>query len=274
MLQQLQITKYPVTHPLLKTLIKYFWVMRSEQEVMIRHKLLPVGNIDIVLNCSAPMTYRPAQRREIHAQGFHLTGIRQRYALIEQRGILDLLGIAFFPMGIYPFLKIPLSELTNRTVDLDVLLKNFTARVQDRLTYAHAIAEKLHVLEVELLHILDPALLPPKEHIQAFHTFSAQIEIVSVQQFCDAYGVHPRTFERLFQKQIGVSPKFFQRLSRFQRALNQMMRTNVPRFTTIAHEHDYYDQAHCIKDFIAFSGCSPSQFLHEALSVKQIMTIL
>ncbi len=53
-----------------------------------------------------------------------------------------------------------------------------------------------------------------------------------------------------------------------------MVRTNTPRFTTIAHEHDYYDQAHCIKDFIAFSGCSPSQFLQEALSVKQIMTIL
>lgn len=274
MFQQLQITKYPVTHPSLKALIKYFWVMRSEQEVMIRHKLLPVGNIDMVLNCSAPMTYLPAQRQAIHASGFHLTGIRQSYALIEQRGTLDLIGIAFFPMGIYPFLKIPLSELTNRTVDLDLLLKNFTARVQDCLACARSIAEKLRVLESELLHILDPELLPPQEHIRAFHIFSAQIEIVSIQQFCDAYGVHPRTFERLFQKQIGVSPKFFQRLLRFQRALNQMMRTNAPRFTTIAHEHDYYDQAHCIKDFIAFSGCSPSQFFQEALSIKQIMTLL
>lgn len=274
LMPELQITKYPVMHPLLKALIKYFWMMQSEQEVMIRHKLLPVGNIDIVLNCSAPITYRPAQRQEIHAQGFHLTGIRQRYALIEQCGTLDLMGIAFFPMGVYPFLKIPLSELTNRTVDLDLLLKNFTARVQDRVMCARSIVEKLRLLEDELVQILDPELLPPKEHLQAFHTFSAQIETVSIQQFCDTHGVHPRTFERLFQKQIGVSPKFFQRVSRFQRALNRMIRTNTPRFTTIAHEHDYYDQAHCIKDFIAFSGCSPSQFLQEALSVKQIMTIL
>ena len=271
---QLQITKYPVKHPSLKALIKYFWVMRSEQEVMIRHKLLPVGNIDIVLNCCAPMTYLPAQRQAIHAPGFHLTGIRQRYALIEQRGTLDLIGIAFFPMGIYPFVKIPLSELTNRTVDLDLLLKNFTARVQERLTRACSIVEKLRVLEAELLHIFDPELLPPQEHIRAFHTFSTQIETVSLQQFCDVYGIHPRTLERLFQKHIGVSPKFFQRVSRFQRALNQMIRTNSPRFTAIAHEHDYYDQAHCIKDFIAFSGCSPSQFLREAISVKQIMAIL
>lgn len=107
--QPLQITKYPVKHPLLKAFIKYFWIMWSEQEVSIRHKLLPVGNIDMVLNCSAPMTYQPAQREKIHTQSFHLTGIRQRYALIEQIGTLDLIGIAFFPMGLYPFLKIPLS---------------------------------------------------------------------------------------------------------------------------------------------------------------------
>lgn len=272
--QQLQIAKHPVKHPLLKAFIKYFWVMQSEQEVSIRHKLLPVGNIDMVLNCSAPMTYRPAQRQEIRTQGFHLTGIRRRYALIEQIGTLDLIGIAFFPMGLYPFLKIPVAELTNRTVDLDLLLKNFSARVQDYFIHARSITEKLERLEHELLQILDPALLPPPEHVRAVHALASRVENMSIQDFCDASGIHPRTLERLFQKHIGVSPKFFQRICRFQRVLNQIMHAQAPRFTTIAHEHDYYDQAHCIKEFIAFSGSSPSQFLQETLSVKQIMTLV
>ncbi len=32
LMPQLQITRYPVKHPLLKAFIKYFWVMRSEHE--------------------------------------------------------------------------------------------------------------------------------------------------------------------------------------------------------------------------------------------------
>ncbi len=80
-------------------------------------------------------------------------------------------------------------------------------RVQDRLAYARSGAE-LVIARAELLQILDPELLPPQRAYSGVPPFSAQIETVSIQQFCDTYGVHPRTFEQLFQH-IGISPKFF-----------------------------------------------------------------
>lgn len=52
------------------------------------------------------------------------------------------------------------------------------------------------------------------------------------------------------------------------------MTENSPRLTTVAYEHEYYDQSHFIKEFSAFTGCSPSQFLHEDTFVKQILTYL
>ena len=44
-----------------------------------------------------------------------------------------------------------------------------------------------------------------------------------------------------------------------------------PRLTTVAYKYEYYDQSHFIKEFTAFTGCSPSQFLHTSTFVKQIL---
>lgn len=51
----LQVKKYPVNNPILKQLIKYFWVITSDNEVNISHKLLPVNNIDIIIDFSSQM---------------------------------------------------------------------------------------------------------------------------------------------------------------------------------------------------------------------------
>jgi AraC-like DNA-binding protein len=46
----------------------------------------------------------------------------------------------------------------------------------------------------------------------------------------------------------------------------------MKEFTTVAHEAFYYDQSHFIHDFNFFAGCSPSHFLSEKMSMKQILT--
>ena len=96
-----------------------------------------------------------------------------------------------------------------------------------------------------------------------------------VHDFCNAYGVQTRTFERLFNTYVGTTPKQFFRLNRFQGLLNRMLQ--LPRevsLTDLAMEFDYYDQAHFIHDFKAFTGNSPSVFLTEKRSLIQNMKIL
>jgi hypothetical protein len=84
--------------------------MKSDHEAIMQYKLLPVNNIDIVLNFSAPITYTTAQAKKIRVQGYHFSGIRTQSSQVCHSGTLDMIGISFFPLGLYPFLKIPLSD--------------------------------------------------------------------------------------------------------------------------------------------------------------------
>jgi AraC-like DNA-binding protein len=265
------VTKYQVKHPVLKVLIKYIWVMHSERRVIINHKLLPVGNVDIIINCSAPIKYRSERNSEIVPERFHFSGIRNQYHIIQQAGYLEVIGIAFFPAGLYPLVKMPLAEFTDRTVGLDAIFKKFTARLEDRLHETTAITAKLNFLEAELFRLIDVRLIPTRENFQIFNTFDANPDNLQIRHFCEEYGINERRLERMFHQYIGVGPKLFQRIRRFQRALGKVVAGPNTVLSAIAHENEYFDQTHFINDFKTFAGVTPSQFLKEKSSVREIL---
>ncbi len=266
-----QTTKYQVNEPILKHFIKYFWVMKSDQQVSINHKLLPVNNIDFILNFSSPIKYMSAGKKEIVPEIFHLNGIRDEYHMINQTGKLNVVGISFFPDGLYPFLKTPLSEFTNKTIDLDLFFKKFTLEIEEKLNITSSIQEKIDIIENELLLLLDYKYIPSKETCQIISTYYSNIDNMSINDFCNQYGINQRKLERTFNNYIGISPKLFYRLNRFQGILNKIIKHEYFDLTSLTYENDYYDQTHFLKDFKSFTGCSPKQFINERGSVKQIL---
>jgi methylphosphotriester-DNA--protein-cysteine methyltransferase len=69
-----------------------------------------------------------------------------------------------------------------------------------------------------------------------------------------------RQLERNFVKEIGVTPQTFRGMVRFQKSINQRIRQPHRHWTEIAHEYDYFDQMHFIKDFHKFLAINPRNF--------------
>lgn len=261
---------YPKAKPL-KHLIKYFWVLDSDRPLTLNHKILPVTNIDILFNFLAPMTFeRDGQSFETPGNIF-FSGLSEHYTLMKQEGFVLTIGVSFFPAGFYPFFKIPVAEFKNDIFGLDAGLGNVAVEIEEKLRETDRISEKIAVLEQFFLGLLDQNALLPFDTGRLLNLFDSSH--LGVRDFCRDYGVHARKLERLFNQYVGVTPKRFLRLSRFQAALNRLMGLQQDDLTTVAHELEFYDQPHFIKDFKSFTGSAPRHFLKEKRSVKQIMKL-
>ncbi len=74
-------------------------------------------------------------------------------------------------------------------------------------------------------------------------------------------GLSPKRFIQLFSQQVGLTPKVYCRVQRFQRVLQTVQLQQQVDWADVAAGCGYYDQAHFIRDFRAFSGFNPSAYL-------------
>jgi len=62
------------------------------------------------------------------------------------------------------------------------------------------------------------------------------------------------------REQLGLPPKMVARVLRFNRAIRAAEVGNEAGWAAIAQDCGYFDQPHFIRDFVAFSGMTPSEF--------------
>jgi len=64
----------------------------------------------------------------------------------------------------------------------------------------------------------------------------------------------------MFREEVGLTPKLYCRIRRFQQVL-ALIRCGKPvEWADIALSCGYFDQAHFVHDFRAFSGITPSAY--------------
>ena len=91
---------------------------------------------------------------------------------------------------------------------------------------------------------------------------------VRVSELCEELGLSERQAQRIFADSLGVAPKSYARLCRFLYACSALG-SEAPgpeerrSLTEVGLDCGYYDQAHFIGDFKAFSGMTPGAFQRE-----------
>jgi AraC-like DNA-binding protein len=73
--------------------------------------------------------------------------------------------------------------------------------------------------------------------------------------------VTSKSLERKFASLIGKSPKQFIRIIRFQEVMNGLVNHQPQCLTEFAFNNGYFDQSHFIREFKAFSGYTPREFV-------------
>ncbi len=99
----------------------------------------------------------------------------------------------------------------------------------------------------------------------ALSHFQAVPHTGAIAEITEQIGLSQTRFVQVFREEVGLTPKLFCRIQRFQQALRHveshpLMGCPVD-WVKVALDCGYYDQAHFIHDFRAFSGINPSAYL-------------
>lgn len=258
MIFELHIPSFP-----LNQFIESFIYYRDYNPIHSVDRFLPDGNVNIVIDLTdyPKYIYDNETLKEIQAcRNVWFSGIRNNYITIPSGRDSEMFVINFHKGKAYPFVQMPLNELTDSVVDGDLVLTNEIMELREMILEADLITQKFSTVENFLFKKFHNKLI-----LNPFIEFAVNkiIEFpnqMSIEQISNKVGYSQKHLIKLFKDNVGITPKGFLKIIRFQKAINEIAVTKKADWTGIALESGYYDQAHFINDFKSFSGFTPKEY--------------
>jgi AraC-like DNA-binding protein len=156
----------------------------------------------------------------------------------------------------------PASELHDVQVPLDALWGSTAGELRDRLLEAETPEARFVILERYLLAQASRSLVRHQAVSFALKEIQSVPQHRTITELTEQIGLSPRRFIQLFSEEVGLTPKLFCRVRRFQQVLKSLQNGDLNarqiEWAGVASSCGYFDQAHFIRDFRAFSGLNPT----------------
>jgi len=247
--------------PPLSRFVELIWAVRGKSD-HAREKVLPNGAVELIINLGSHhkvVSKDDPGDFEVYRESW-LAGMQEEHIVIEALSESDLIGVRFRPGGAYPFLRFPVSEVTNRVVESDLIFGPLVRDLRDSLVETKGHGLRIRLVEEFLLKRIDPALADPLV-AHAVREIGKGDGRRLVRELSREVGFSNKHLISRFRKAVGLPPKLLYRISRFQSVISHVKNLTEVRWTEVAHHCNYFDQAHMIREFHLFSGSNPSQYL-------------
>lgn len=239
--------------------IDYFYYLDGRMAYS-HEKILPLPTLDLKINLGGALQVYENGHSDIYSESW-CVGVWRVPHTVDWPSDLRLFGVHFKPDGAYPFLHLPLSELHNRVVTLDAIWGHYATELRERLYAAPTIQAGFALLEQLLLEQLEEAP-PGLEVVRSGITQMAhQHGVVSIRGLSDTIGISQNHLGTHFKRFVGVSAKELAQLYRFEHSLRMVDPIRPVKWTQVAIRSGYYDLSHLNKEFLAFTGHTPSDYL-------------
>lgn len=243
--KKFQLSRYAPSEPL-KHFVKHYWVVSWDLEGQSPYLQ------DVVPNPCVNMVM------EAHRSGIYGVASRMYTKHIEGKG--QVFGVKFRPGGFYPFIKSPLSKLTDQSLAVESVFGVEAGEYEQRLKSDTAPANMIELTEALLLQHLprqDETVTLINQIIERIHE---DCELTKVEKLCDMFNLNKRKLQRLFNQYVGISPKWVIKLYRLQNAAEAIDTSSHHDPLKLSTDLGYYDQSHFIKDFKSIIGKTPDEY--------------
>jgi AraC-like DNA-binding protein len=176
----------------------------------------------------------------------------------ERGDLPSTVGAFFRPARVAPFLRVPISELTDRIVAIDDVWGTAGSRLSSEFCDLDE-AARIDRLESVLLTRLARSR-PQTGTLDVEGLAAATVRRqgrVTVEAMAHAAGVSRQHLSRQFRERIGIAPKLYSRLARVQSGLIYAGSRARVDWAHAAIEMGYADQSHMIAEFREFTALTP-----------------
>lgn len=212
--------------------VERYWVVDWDYPEPYRQKIVPYPNVHLSFG---------EGRADVN-------GVVSGFQTKVLTGVGHVFGVAFRPGCFRPFLKAPVSSITDRVVPA-------TSVFGPDVPVAPDVAEAEEFL---LAHL--PATDERAFGAAAAVAAVAERPIARVETLADELGLSVRGVQRLFAEYVGIGPKWVIRRYRLHEVTERMAAGGRIDWATLAADLGYADQGHLIRDFRSMFGEPPTRY--------------
>lgn len=239
------------------------WIVRGKgggDEAPVE-RIVPDGCAEIIVHGAERFRrYDPAGSLIEEQPRSFLAGFLTRFWLVRPAGAVRTIGFRLRPGGVGALFPGPAADFRDRATPLVDLWGRRALEFEEQMILA---ADDRFALAAGWAHLR--ALLawrpaPDPLVACAVRSLARSGGRIRLRDLASACGAGPRRLERRFRDAVGAGPKTLARIIRFQALLGGLRSGAPATWTEAALAAGYYDHAHLVRDFRAFTGQSPSRF--------------
>ena len=227
----------------------------------IRRLEVPHPNITLIINLGAPLEVRaPAHGPSGARFGSFVAGLFDTVVVTQNTGDSCGIEMNLTPLGMWQLLGLPMHEFMNRIIPFDALIGTDGARLEEQLRNTQSWDDRFDLLDSKIAALLARRASPSREVRWAVDQIARPDAALTVSAIANELRWSRRRLVASFREHIGMTPKAFARITRFDRAVRRVRDGPIRRWSLLAYECGYADQAHLTREFREFAGLTPTEF--------------
>lgn len=191
-------------------------------------------------------------------------GLGDRPTLVGFDGAYGAIDLKLRPLGAYTLTGLPLSELAGACVGLEEVFGSAGRRLVQRLRETTDWQARFDLLERFLLTRMAAGPAPTPAVAWAWRRLCDTGGTVRIEALAAEIGCSRRYLSARMGAELGLPPKTLARLVRFHAVRERIARRPEP-WAAVAAAAGYADESHLHRDFRAFAGTTPGDFVARLL---------
>ncbi len=197
--------------------------------------------------------------------GSFIAGMYSTYAISENTGASHCLQFNLTPVGGRRIFGVSMHALSERIVDFSDVMGRAGERLETQIAEAADWEARFELLDRFLLQRIGQSEPVSGAVGHAWNRLRDSGGTVPVSALAEELGWSRKHLASKFNEDIGLAPKTIARLFRFRRVVDRSADELASRWSEVALDAGYFDQAHLIRDFRQFTGMTPVDFRRSRL---------